>query len=502
MNWLELLHFQQQDFIKRLSNKNLLKGNEPSCHGESFLISGHDLNRLRNFCWEITEKYKRNSQVKKTFINNLKGKLGEEVVKKCLGELVTEVDYEIKWRGDGKVDFTLTSDPSIGIQVKTCSRKRNKQVAWSISLEELKLNKVIACILIEEEVTEAETEYHLVFAGFLPTFYLLNNDTKVRKNSIKLDDLLYSSGLSWFLLNCDYLESTKESGDEMFPTTDKNNAFRIQVGSLSLELTEEQLKLLDESLETHFHKRNTSLINEGKKLQSSPFAGKTPASDEYCKHGEQYLRKVIDKLSCNPSVKEELIKNIRFIDIQKKVFSKTKEIRLRIGVGGSGIEFRTFLLINLVDSRFLADSHWGYSAHIRKISENFNQDDSSLFGGVFSYSFLFKEHEEDQMKSDFDKNLESLEKSFFSVLDKSPKSDFLADVWDDAVKLIKPMGTRALFQQQAILLALDQRYVYLTWKSRGLKNMFLAKRANFSQAFSAVLNRDVIAVFLDLNHYQ
>ncbi len=67
----------------------------------------------------MAEKYKRGSKVKNTFINNLKGKLGEEIVKRCLGDFITEVDYQLKIGGDGKVDFTLSSDISKGIQVKT-----------------------------------------------------------------------------------------------------------------------------------------------------------------------------------------------------------------------------------------------------------------------------------------------------------------------------------------------------------------------------------------------
>lgn len=84
-------------------------------HSELTFISGERLKQLREFCWHMAEKYKRMSPVRDVFINNLKGKLGEEVVKARLAEFVTEVDYEQRLGGDGKVDFTLTSDPSVGI---------------------------------------------------------------------------------------------------------------------------------------------------------------------------------------------------------------------------------------------------------------------------------------------------------------------------------------------------------------------------------------------------
>ena len=51
----------------------------------------------------------KNSEPQKIFQNSLKGKIGEEVVKKCLGKLVTDVNYEITEGGDGKIDFTLDS---------------------------------------------------------------------------------------------------------------------------------------------------------------------------------------------------------------------------------------------------------------------------------------------------------------------------------------------------------------------------------------------------------
>ncbi len=59
-------------------------------------------------------------------------------------------------------------DSIIGIQIK--ARYGNfDTIKWSISRKEIEKNAVLVCILIQEEVSEAQTEYHLILAGFLPT---------------------------------------------------------------------------------------------------------------------------------------------------------------------------------------------------------------------------------------------------------------------------------------------------------------------------------------------
>jgi len=137
----------------------------------------------------------------------LKGKLGEEVVKARLSDLVTELDYAQRLRGDGKVDFRLTSDPTLGIQVKA-RHDSIDTVRWGISQEEVEKNVALVCILIQEEVSEAQTEYNLIMAGFIPTNRIeLSND----KASVGINELLYSGGLH------SYLGSLKSSEADGFP---------------------------------------------------------------------------------------------------------------------------------------------------------------------------------------------------------------------------------------------------------------------------------------------
>jgi tetratricopeptide (TPR) repeat protein len=194
MDWITVLRSLQSDFIKRISSGSLLHCQTEGQHSELSIISGERLNYLRNFCWQMAEKYKRVSPVRDVFTSFLKGKLGEEVVKERLAGFITEVDYEKRIGGDGNVDFTLSSNPLIGIEVK--SRCGSIDVKWSVTAEEVEKNTVIVCILIQEKVNEAQAEYHLVLAGFLPTTMI---KLKTGRITFGIDQLLYGGGLLTYL---------------------------------------------------------------------------------------------------------------------------------------------------------------------------------------------------------------------------------------------------------------------------------------------------------------
>jgi len=197
MDWTTLLRSQQADFIQRLKSGHLLHCETEGKHSELTVISGERLKHLLEFCWEMAEKYKQTSLVREVFINNLKGKLGEEVVKARLADFVTEVDYEKRLGGDGKVDFTLTSAPDVGIQVKARHGSIDT-IKWAITPEEVEKNAILVCILIQEEVSETQAEYNLSMAGFLPT-----NMIPVLTNGARfgIHELLYSGGLRSYLEN-------------------------------------------------------------------------------------------------------------------------------------------------------------------------------------------------------------------------------------------------------------------------------------------------------------
>ena len=199
MDWTTILKAQQTDFIQRLKSGDLLHCEKEGQHSELTVISGDRLKQLWDFCWDMAEKYRHTSStpIRDVVINNFKGKLGEEVVKSRLGDFVTEVDYKKRKGGDGKVDFTLTSDSSIGIQVKTRYGNFDK-IQWSIDREEIEKNAVLICILCREEFSENEKEYRFIIAGFLPTNMIESADTKAL---LGIDELFYLGGLRGYLEN-------------------------------------------------------------------------------------------------------------------------------------------------------------------------------------------------------------------------------------------------------------------------------------------------------------
>lgn len=210
MDWTTPLRSQQADFIQRLRSDCLLHCETQGQHSELTVISGERLKQLRDFCWEMADKYKRNSSVRKVFIDNMKGKLAEEVVQVRLIDLVTEVDYEKRISGDGKVDFRLNSDPDVGIQVKARHDSINT-VKWRVSQEEVEKNATLVCILIQEEVSEAQAKYNIIMAGFLPTNRIELSDGEA---SVSINELLYSGGLRSYLGSLKSLEADGFRGQQ------------------------------------------------------------------------------------------------------------------------------------------------------------------------------------------------------------------------------------------------------------------------------------------------
>ncbi|MBL1198959.1 MAG: tetratricopeptide repeat protein [Nostoc sp. GBBB01] len=247
MDWITLLRSQQLDFIERLKSGYLLNCTIEGQHGELTVISGENLDQLRDFCWEMVRKY-GSKDPKNCFINNMKGKLAEEVIKTRLSDFVTEVDYKTKINGDGKIDFTLNADSSIGIQVK--ARHGNfDTVQWSISKEEINKNAVLVCILIQEKVSEAQSIYNLVSVGFIPTnMIVLNNNIGI----VNIKELLYFGGLRSYLDNLILFQNNNKAEQ-------KNEVDKIYVNNLVNSYTNNQFaKLAFEyfNLANSYYKQN------------------------------------------------------------------------------------------------------------------------------------------------------------------------------------------------------------------------------------------------------
>ena len=254
MDWTTILKAQQTDFIQRLKSGDLLHCEKEGQHSELTVISGDRLKQLWDFCWDMAEKYRHTSStpIRDVVINNFKGKLGEEVVKSRLGEFVTEVDYKKRKGGDGKVDFTLTSDSSIGIQVKTRYGNFDK-VQWSIDREEIEKNAVLICILCQEEFSENEKEYGLIIAGFLPTNMIKSIGDKTL---VGIDELLYPGGLNGYLENLSFYDADKyiSLGDECIDNQDYQGA--ITNYSQALQINPKNAQIYFKRAEIHHHLGN------------------------------------------------------------------------------------------------------------------------------------------------------------------------------------------------------------------------------------------------------
>ncbi|NET72081.1 MAG: tetratricopeptide repeat protein, partial [Sphaerospermopsis sp. SIO1G2] len=238
MDWITLLRSLQSDFLCRLKSGFPLYCKSEGQHSELTVISGQRLKVLRDFCWLMAEKYKRTSSVRDVFIGNLKGKLGEEVVKERLADFITEIDYEKRLGGDGGSDFTLTLNPEVGVEVKS-RHGTIDTVRWSVSAKEVEKNAVVVCVLIQEEVNEAQTEYNLLLAGFLPTQMI---KLKRGKISFGIEQLLYAGGLLPYLqdfqrsVNCDHdvakfnqVNHVQKSNSAFAPSLNKQRKIRTEI---------------------------------------------------------------------------------------------------------------------------------------------------------------------------------------------------------------------------------------------------------------------------------
>ena len=266
LSWRIILESQQEYFIERLDcfltakfhlfynptelscfNSNLEGGvNSETLNkfGYSELVK-IELDRdedmfLDFFCQEMVDKYYRTTWVndipyrnKEAYASHKLGKLGEEAVKRCLGDLITDVDYKIYSHGDGGIDFRLVSKNEICIQVKTIpvyrfsegyeitsydymsKSDRVRDFVWKTSTETINKNKVLICVLmlncvqgeciqgelLKSKMYDGET-YDFVIAGFKPTEDINKENNLILINNyydIKIKDLLYGGGIPGYL---------------------------------------------------------------------------------------------------------------------------------------------------------------------------------------------------------------------------------------------------------------------------------------------------------------
>src|SRR5919202_1842258 len=230
MDWTTPLRSLQADFIKRLEsdyailhqlNNSQLRG----YHSELTVVSGEELEKIQQHSLDIADKFKKFSKnhLQNDILNNLKGKLGELVVEKYLDDLITPIDLKIRAGGDGKVDFRLKSDPSIGIQVKARHGVLDK-VKWEISSEEFEKNSVLVCIWIKEKISLTQPKYSLILAGFLPKNLLNLSHSGA---SVGIKELLYGGGLKAYL---EFIQSERHTSNSQF-NQQKREQISVNYGS-------------------------------------------------------------------------------------------------------------------------------------------------------------------------------------------------------------------------------------------------------------------------------
>lgn len=288
MDWHTPLKSQQAEFIKRLSLglENLLLCSVENQFSELAIIQEDALKHIRNSSWLMTERQKSTDSVREIFLRNLASKLGEEVVRRQLTDLIAKGVHKDFFRENGRNQFSarqwkyfityirayqylnqflpvdlfpagsirLAANPSISIQVKACLNKREnpEAIAWSISQEDIERNVALACVLIQEEVSESRSEYHIVLGGFLPTCMISQTE---RPKSLGLKDLLYFGGFRSFLSHLqlsissnNLLAQSSTPNPSLFEVSSDSYA-SISIGSWKYPLSLEQLQELETAVQ-------------------------------------------------------------------------------------------------------------------------------------------------------------------------------------------------------------------------------------------------------------
>uniref|UniRef100_B8HUQ2 TPR repeat-containing protein n=1 Tax=Cyanothece sp. (strain PCC 7425 / ATCC 29141) TaxID=395961 RepID=B8HUQ2_CYAP4 len=272
------LKAQQQDFIKRLKSEtstleHLNSSQAKGCYSELTVISGYELDEIKRYCWKIVDKYflesrqynkvetGKYSQTEslEVYVRNLVGKLGELVVKRYLDLLITDIDFDVYDKvGDGGFDFVLVSNPDKLIQVKTRQGKSIDKIKWVVSQDEIKRNDALICLWIQEDISESQSTYHLVNAGFIP-MSMLNN-----KQRLGIQDLLYGGGLKAYLnhyvCSTTFVESEKSRIDNLVLLADQS--FANKAYDESLKYCNEILQIDDKNYRAYHLKAEICLSNK------------------------------------------------------------------------------------------------------------------------------------------------------------------------------------------------------------------------------------------------
>lgn len=290
MDWQTPLRSQQAEFIKRLKTgmNNLLFCHVENCFSEYAIIADKQLKQLRDAAWSMTERQRTTDSVRHLFLESLANKLGEETVRLQLEDVIARDGQGALIRNQGKTKFSarqwkifityirafqyleqympvnlfpsgylrLAANPSTRLLVKSICGD-SSPIAWSITSEEIEKNVAVACTWIQEEVTEFQSEYHVIFMGFLPTSVLQAAPEDV---TIGPEDLLYSGGLRNFL-ECIAIASPSTASESI---PEPNSApgvpeAALHIGSWKQPLSLEQLIRLRQAIQELIDQHNQRL---------------------------------------------------------------------------------------------------------------------------------------------------------------------------------------------------------------------------------------------------
>ncbi|HEY9811808.1 MAG TPA: WD40 repeat domain-containing protein [Halomicronema sp.] len=197
MDWTTPLKSQQADFIKRLKSTpaNLLDSQTRGCHSETVTISGERLKQIRLDCKKLVFQEELTGSVREILRTYLQHYICEEAIAICLDNLITKREIETIKKPKENVHFTLTGSPEIGIHIATAQADPDT-AQWNIQPSQLHHNKVIVCLLLTEKVSEKNSSFHPIIAGFLPVNQITNPQIA---QTLKITDLLYAGGLASYL---------------------------------------------------------------------------------------------------------------------------------------------------------------------------------------------------------------------------------------------------------------------------------------------------------------
>jgi len=204
MDWTIPLKSQQQDFYHRLRLGNLLLCEQENVYSEVITIKAEKLESIIAECREQTNKYEKIYPSTQFFSSIFNQKLAETAFLSRFNDLVNLRDDLAVRNMENYSTFQLKSSSHLLCEIRAINYK-NDNLIWLFSVEEIKRNHILICLLVQQEFDSNLTEYQVILAGFLPTNFIKNTEEKTQELSIS--NLFYCGGLKSYLIDLIQLKS-------------------------------------------------------------------------------------------------------------------------------------------------------------------------------------------------------------------------------------------------------------------------------------------------------